>query len=252
MLINNNINCSKPRHCSSFKGSGTPENAAGKMRYKHYEEISDEVLSARCIIQAHKQAENSKKMQLCKAMPVISAAIIGTGLSLAQPGKLATKAAAGLGFLALYKATNKISDLFNKKDDKKKSPIKDMLLVTGTVLAGAYGAVSLAKKAGDSTKIGGFVKKEIGTLAKEINSTKAGKFVEKTIEPFIEKHKAKVDIATIMGSMGIGIGLGIVQGNLAKSVVEDIKKNAKENFQKSKAIQKSAKEHFDSIDAVEV
>ncbi len=251
MLVNN-INCSKPRRNGNFQGNKTPKNAAGKVRYKHYEEISDEVLAVRSIVQAHKQAENSKKMQLYKATPGISAAIIGAGIALTQPGKLATKVAAGLGFLALYKATDVILDMFKNQDNENDTPIEDALLSTAIVATSAAGAFSLAKKAGNCTKIGKFVKKELNILSKEINSTKTSKFVEKNIEPFMEKHRAKVNMTATIGSLGVAVGSGLAQAGLLKSIGKDIQINAQKNFSRAKIVKKAAKEHFDSIDAVEV
>ena len=100
MEITNISKCHKPYHSGTFKGS---ENVKGKVRYKHFEQLSDDVLSVRSILKAHKEVENSNKMRAFKAIPTLTTALIGTSIAIAQPGKLSKKMSAGLGFLMLSK-----------------------------------------------------------------------------------------------------------------------------------------------------
>lgn len=189
------------------------------------------------IIKAHNEVNNSARARIFKAVPTIATALIGTGLALTQPGKLATKAATGLGFLALSSAFNKTSDAFYKSDDDKKTIIKKDIAATAGVILAATGAVSLAKKAANTTKIGGFIKKEIGTLAKEINSTKLAKFLDKTVEPFLNEHVIGANIAAILAAFGITLGANATQVNLSKSLGQEFKQKANENYAKGKLLQ---------------
>ena len=58
--------------------------------------------------------------------------------------------------------------------------------------------------------------------------------------------------ALFSGVIATGIAQGKIKENLLKGMSEDIKEQANENFAKAKLIQEIAKEHFDSIDAIEV
>lgn len=198
------------------------------------------------IIKAHNQVKNSAKARVYKAVPTIATAAIATGLALTQSGKLSTKAATGLGFLALTKVLNITADKFNKGANDKKSMIKNDLLATAGVFLGAIGACSIAKKAGDSTKIGGFIKKEIGTLAKEINATKLAKFTDKKIEPFLNDHALLANIANIIGAFGAITASTMAQIGLSKSLGKDFKDKANENYIKGKVIQKLMQEGLEA------
>jgi hypothetical protein len=80
--------------------------------------MSDDVLQLRSVLKANKDVQESNKMRLFKAMPELTTILLGTTIALTQPGKLAAKAGAGLGFLVLTSAlcagSNAISDKFEK------------------------------------------------------------------------------------------------------------------------------------------
>lgn len=234
----------------TFKGNNPPDNAEHKKRYKHYEEVSDEVLGLRSLLKAKNEVENSSKMRLYKAMPKITTGILATGMALTQPGQLAAKAAAGLGFLALNEAYDGFYNTFNSKDEKPS--IKKTLLTMGAFCACALGGAVLVEKGLNSTKAGEFIKKEFGALSKEINSTKLGKFTKKTVEPFYQKHSTAINAASVAAGLGAILGLPVVQNSLAESMQKDFQNKTKENFKRGKLAQLAAKEHFSSIDAIEV
>ena len=101
MLIENNLtNCRKPRQFA-FRGNSNPSQSGRVLRYKHFEQIDDDTLKLKSIVQAHQTVQQSNKMKLFKAMPAIATTLLTTSIALAQPGKFAAKAAAGLGFLVL-------------------------------------------------------------------------------------------------------------------------------------------------------
>ena len=121
LTINNTTNCCKPRKLTTFTGSENSDKASRKVRYKHYEQMSDENLKLKSVLKAHREVQESSKMRLFKAMPEITTALIGTSLALAQPGKLAAKAGAGLGFLVLSDVLCKgVEVLSNKTENEQK------------------------------------------------------------------------------------------------------------------------------------
>ena len=264
MLISETtINCCKPNRYISFKGQEQSENPTRKVRYKHYEQMSDEVLGLRSILKAHNDVQKSNKMRLFKAMPEITTALLGTTIALAQPGKLAAKAGAGLGFLALTSAisvgTNLVSKHMDKvqnqpnetKKEKTKKVIKTVALAAAAVGAGALAVVGL-KKTNAVKKVGGFIQGEAQQLTKEINETKLAKFMDEKIVPFAQKHKKATTITKAVAPFAVMAGSLASQIGLADSLSEDIKEKATLNFIKGKKIQAQAREHFDSIDAQEV
>ena len=128
MRIDHITNCLKSKvfgNYSDFKESESLRDSLsqnkGAKRYKHYEELSDDVLCARSIIKAHQEVEKSGKMRMFKAIPAISTAIITTSIAITQPGKLAAKAGAGLGFLALSSSVDLMSDLIGNIKAKSKN-----------------------------------------------------------------------------------------------------------------------------------
>lgn len=246
------INCCKPNGYISFKGEDS-KSSTRKVRYKHYEQMSDDVLSLRSVLKAHNEVQKSNKMRLFKAMPEITTALIGTTIALTQPGKLATKAAAGLGFLALSKAVNVVGDKIiesNKKQDDKNAS-KKVLKTIAKIALGA-GAIALGVVALKNSKASSFLEKEAAQLAKEINETKLGKIVENKFVPFTTKHAKAFDVASAVAPFGIIAGSAMTQLNLADSLSKDIKEKATQNFAKGKLIQAQARAHFDSIEAQEV
>ena len=249
LTINNATNCCKPRKLTTFTGSENSDKAGRKVRYKHYEQMSDENLKLKSVLKAHREVQESSKMRLFKAMPEITTALIGTSLALAQPGKLAAKAGAGLGFLVLSDVLCKgVEVLSNKTENEQKetSPLKTIAKV-GLGLVG----VALAAKGVKSTKayknVSKFVKKEANQLAQEINNSKIGKFVEEKIVPFTKKHSTKFSLAPY----AMIAGSALAQLKLSDSLSNDIKEKASLNYQKGKLIQQQARAHFDSIDAQE-
>ena len=265
----NNLNCCRPkRHINNFTGNYNSEDKQ-RMRRKHYEEMSDDVLKARSVVKAHYEVKHSPKGQLLNAMPKITTSLILTSLALTQPGKLSAKAAAGLGFLALFKGLDSTFDSSNKavdklfkknetnKDNKKnKTAIKmaTFALTSATLSLLAFVGVKSGKKIADKhfAPAIDFFKKEASTLAGEIDNTKLGKFFETKVAPFTEKHKKLTNIAKITAPFGILAGSLGTQVALMKSVSNDVKEKSINNYIKGKLIQQQAREDFEKIDAVEV
>ena len=257
MKINNITNCCKPnpRGLTSFGShpNSQAENNKGSVRYKHYEQMNDDVLMSKCIIKAHENVKNSSKMRLYKAIPSITTGVIATGIAITQPGKLAAKAASGLGFLALNEAYN----AFKSHDDKKHqdNSAKSEIVPMAKFLAGTVGACALLKGVSNikyAQKAVNFVSKESAKLANEINSTKLASFVEKTISPVIDKHPKLSTLGLLAGSMATIVGSNASSIALLKGMSKDIKQQANDNFEKAKTIQQIARNHFESVDAIEV
>lgn len=250
LTINNATNCCKPRKLTTFTGNENSEKAGRKVRYKHYEQMSDENLKLKSVLKAHKEVQESSKMRLFKAMPEIATALIGTSIALAQPGKLAAKAGAGLGFLVLTDVLCKGVEVLSKKPankEKESSPLKTVAKI-GLGILGTALAVKGAKSTKTYKNVAKFVKKEANQLAQEVNNSRFGKFVEEKIVPFTKKHSTKFSLAPY----AIIVGNAFAQLELADSLSKDIKEKASLNYQKGKLIQKQARAHFDSIDAQEV
>ncbi len=262
MLISETtINCCKPNRFTTFKGTEHSENSRGKVRYKHYEQMSDDLLSLRSVLKAHKDVQESNKMRLFKAMPELTTVLIGTTIALTQPGKLAAKAGAGLGFLALTTAlcagSNAIADKFVKNETQEKQPldakkvIKAVALTAGAVGLGALAFIG-AKNSNFVKKAGKFIQSEVNQLTDEINKTKLAKFFEEKVAPFTQKHPKAVNIVRNIAPLGVLVGSAVAQIGLADSLSDDIKEKTKTNYLAGKAIQAQARAHFDSIDAQEV
>ena len=250
------LNCCKPNRFTSFKGTEDSGISSKKPRCKHYIEMSDDVLGLRSVLKAHQDVQNSNKMRMFKAIPHITTALLGTTIALTQPGKLAAKAAAGLGFLALTNIISHSVDSIGQKIEQHKKGenkinAKDVLK-TGLKIAAGAGAVALAVAGLKNAKVSTFLKKEASQLANEINETKLGKFVEETLNPFVKKNASKLGTLSILAPYGIIAGSSFAQIKLSDSLSKDIKQKASENFAKGKFAQAQARAHFDSIDAVEV
>jgi len=258
MQINNITNCCKPRHPRSILNFSSSSNLPSeKVKYKHFEQMDDDTLSAISIIKAHKSVENSSKMRLYKAIPALTTGIIATSLAITQPGKLSAKAATGLGFLAAATGIDFILNKFSKlkeqtqntSDNNKKSMVK-----TGLAMAGiSAAAVGLIKGKNTQTfkSVDKFIKSEASKLANEIDSTKIAKIHDK-FSPIIDKHQKIASSGALLTSVAAAGFSGIAKTNLLKSLSKDIKTKANENFEHGKKIQEIARSHFDSIDAVEV
>ena len=238
--------CKKPCNSTSFKANGFDTSEKRKVRYKHYEEMSDDVISLRSILKAHRDAQRSGKMHLYEAIPAITTGIIATSLAITRPGKLSAKAASGLGFLATMAGFNSLSTLaFSKNKEQRKDSYKTI----GAL--GLVGAAATVMKKGNG-KASEFLTKEVNQLASEINSTKLAEFSSKHIEPFVKKHAGISAYAPILTAITSTVLGGLASVGLMKSISKDIKENACKNFENAKMIQKVAREHFDSVDAVEV
>lgn len=258
MEILNISKCRKPHHSGTFKGSS---NLEGKVRYKHFEQLSDDVLSVRSILKAHNEVEKSGKMRAYKAIPVLTTALIGTSLAIAQPGKLSKKMSAGLGFLMLSKGISLAGEAINKmaqrkdlksdeeKSNEEKSAPKKALKALGTVALAAGATVGIIK---GKDAIKKHALKEAHQLSSELNSTKLAKFVDEKVTPFFAKHKKLASSFGFIIPMGIIGGSSFAQVELADSLSKDIKEKSEFNFKKGKEIQRAAREHFDTIDAIEV
>ncbi len=262
MQINNNLNCCKPRKRLTFQGKSKQNLENRKVRYKHYEQMSDENLMIHSIAKAYKSVKNSGKMQLYKAMPTIAATIVGTTIAISQPGKLSNKASQGLGFLVLAGLAGKAIDFSNKIVDKntetnKAKPLIKTLTAIGTIAAAAlagFGALMCGKNLLNkiNPNISKFFNGEITQLANEINNTKLGNFVEKSLNPFVEKHQTKFKIAKEVSPFLAALGGITIQNKLSKSIAKNLQTKTNENFTRAKQIQQSAKAHYDSIEAEEV
>lgn len=255
------LNCCKPNRLISFKNSEPNESSTRKVRYKHYEQMSDDVLSLRSVLKAHKDVQESGKMRLFKAMPAITTGLLGLTIGLTQPGKLAAKAGAGLGFLALTNAICAGSDIIANSIDKqakneKETSTAKKVFKTVAAIAGVATVGTLAVIGAKNTKafkaVGGFLSKEAKQLANEINNTKLAKFFDNTVAPFAQKHAQGVSVLKAIAPLGVLVGSAAAQVGLADDISLDIKEKAVKNFMKGKAIQAEARAHFDSIDAEEV
>lgn len=258
----NSIDCK--RKGLNFTNSGEINSSKGKKRYKHYEEVSDDVLRMRSILTAHQEVSRSGKMQFFKAIPTITAGAIGLSLGLTRPGKLSAKIATGLGFLALVQLTGKAFDGINKivdnkylknNDDNEAKKTLEKLGLTfalfSTSVLAAFGLKKLAN-AKALSPVSDFVKKEAATLSNEINETKLGKFVDKTLNPFANKHKDAMATLSLMSPFAL-LGLeSFAAIKVSDGLSKDIQQKANENYQKGKIVQALAREHFNSIDAIEV
>ena len=254
MQVTNIANAYNPQSSRSFTSSRNPE---GKVRYKHFEQLSDDVLSMRSIIKAHKDVEKSNKMRIFKAIPSITTALIGTSLAIAQPGKFSKKLSTGLGFLVLSKGIDFFANTIEKvasvkKDDKeknKKDIVKKAFAVSLGTVATAGAVLGIVK---GKDKIKKFVTSEAKQLSKEINSTKIAQKFEEKVAPFLSKHPKLTSSFGFIIPMGLIGASSLTQIKLADSLSDDLKTRAQENFKKGKEIQKIAREHFDSVDAIEV
>ena len=267
MQINSLTKCCKPRH---FGNSATENSPKGKkVRYKHYEEMSNETLSTYCLAKACNTVQSSGKMKLRNSIPAITALALGTSLALAQPGKLASKAARGLGFLTLLAGfdlfADKVSSFVGKMNNKNLNPTKEdnkkaamygigagVVLFGGAVAAVLAGPKLMNKVLSGSNGVSKFLLSEKDKIVSELNSSKLGKLVENKINPFLQNHK-KIGIAlSSLVPFGTIVAGAAAKNSLDRSLSCDVKKMAMSNFVKAKLIQKQAKEDFDKIDAIEV
>ena len=267
MRIDNLSKCCKPRQFGNFATDLRPNNK--KVRYKHYEEMDNDTLSVVCLTRACNKAQSSGKTKLNKAIPAIVTGLVGTSIALAQPGKLASKAARGLGFLMLLAGfdffADKVSSVVGKmnsknlnstKEDNKKAAMRG--IAAGVVLFGGAVAAILAgpklmnKVLSGSNGVSKFISSEKDKLVNELNSSKLGKLVENKINPFLQKHK-KIGIA-LSGLVPFGtiVAGAAATNSLDRSLSCDVKKRAMSNFVKAKLIQEEARNHFDKIDAKEI
>ncbi len=240
--------CRKP--CKQINFAGEQNNGyKERTRYKHFEQMSDDVLSARSIIKAHQKAQNSSKMCLYKAIPSIAAGIIATSLAITRPGKISAKAATGLGFLATVVGVNAISDIATNNDSSKK---KKAFATLGGLTTAAAGAYLMTKDFGKADKVLGFISKETTQLANELNKTKLAKFSNKHIEPFLKKHPKAEFLTPFVTAITAGILGRSARKGLSKSISNDIKNDACDSFIQTKKLQQEAKKRFDAIDAIEI
>lgn len=261
-----NIDCCKPRRKYLNFTSSEPS-GNNRPRFKHYEELTDEALRLRSVIKAHDEVKNGGKVRVLKALPAITAGLIGTSIAITQPGKLSAKAGAGLGFLALLKASASVSNFtFNaidkkeahaKENKKEMSPIAKLLgtiaIAGAGVLAIRTGAKHLPKLIEKHAKpVSDFVKKDIEKFASEVNQSRLGTFVEDKLNPFLNKHKKAVSVASVAVPIGIFGGVLTAKGSLEKGISKDIKEKTQQNYVKGKIIQTVARNEFDKIDAIEV
>ena len=270
MQINLISKSNQTKGFNTFTGNEISKGNKKPTRYKHYEQMSDEHLMMHSVVKAHKQVENSNKMRLFKSMPAITTALVGTSIALAQPGTLAAEAGRGLGFVVATKAADVVMDFSTKEfpktkkhdninNNKKEKPIKKALAITGALLAtsvATLGIVAIKKnsKTINSTlsKTGEFLTSELTKLKDEINATKLGKYIDKTVTPFLEKHPKLTSALSFQIPLGTILAGSLATSKLYSSLSNDVKKNASKNFIKGKLVQEIARKEFDSIDAKEV
>jgi len=262
MQINNILNCQKPKSFTGLKETG-------KVRYKHYEEMPDEMLSAYSMLKAKRDVSRSGKSKLLKAMPAITSTIIATSLALTQPGKLSTRMKSGVGFLVLLSGVNFLGDKLSKlaynglnKDNKDVEKASDNKLKAGLIgTVGALGAIlgggALLVKNKDkilnsNSKPVQFLKEEAQKLASEINNSKLGKLVEEKLNPFMSKHQKGFRALKNVLPFGAIIAGSVASDKLSDSLSKDFSQKTLKNYIKGKAAQQDARAHFDSIDAIEV
>ena len=244
--------CKKPCNSPSFGSYNSEADNLQKKRYKHMQELSDDVLSARSIIKAHQQAQASNKMKLYKAIPSIATGLIATSVGLAQPGKLSAKAATGLGFLAILSGVSAVGDVLFSKDETKRKKAFATLGGLGAVGAGAMMVSGKGNKINNLKNVSKFVTKEVTQLSKEVNKTKLAKLSDKFVEPFMQKHPKFAFASPIVTSVASSLSGSLASFGLMKGISKDIKENACKNFENAKMIQQIARSDFDKIDAIEV
>ena len=267
MQINSLTKCCKPRH---FGNSATEISPKGKkVRYKHYEEMSNEALSTYCLAKACNTVQSSRKMKLRNSIPAITALALGTSLALAQPGKLASKAAKGLGFLATVAALDlgfeklasfdsKVEQNFKKSGryDKKTIDMGGFILGLSAGFGMLTGVLALPKIGNKllngNSKVSRFLSSEKDKLVSELNSSKFGQFVQNSVNPFLDKHKKVSKFLKVGLPLSAIFGEAFATTALNNSLSHDISKIATASFAKAKLIQKEARDHFDKIDAIEV
>lgn len=238
-------------------------------RYKHFEQLDDDTLMIKSVLQACRDVEQGSKMKLYKAMPAIATGILGTTAAITRPGKLSSKIASGAGFfvgvIALNKISKKADELVNKNQKNTDETAKNRfgkdatsagLTLLGSALA-LFGACFAGKNIANavnksSSGFAKILKNDKAELAKEINSTKLGKFVEKTIMPFEKEHANTFCAAAFASSLITLLAYPLVQTKLHSDLSNDIQNKAIYNFTKGKLIQEQARADFDKINAIEV
>ncbi len=267
MQINNLTKCCKPRH---FGSTASDSVSNGKrVRYKHYEEMDNDILRVRCLRKACSIVQSGGKLKLRDSLPAITATIIGTSLALAQPGKLASKAAKGLGFLATVAALDlgfeklasfdsKVEQNFKKSGryDKKTIDMGGFILGLSAGFGMLTGVLALPKIGNKllngNSKVSRFLSSEKDKLVSELNSSKFGQFVQNSVNPFLDKHKKVSKFLKVGLPLSAIFGEAFATTALNNSLSHDISKIATASFAKAKLIQKEARDHFDKIDAIEV
>jgi len=273
----NNLDCCKPkRRNQAFSGesltSGKPENK--KIYYKHFYEVPKEDVYNRSVMRAAKKAQNSGKMRIFRALPLISAALVGTSFAITQPGKLTEKLIEGLGFSIIMGMGQKTSLIKDKNieqtqneegegkttsQDFKKSVIESGVVLASTMAlltAGVYalkGGKKLLDKLipGAKENIKKIVSKDLQSLGNEINSSKLAKFSDNKINPFFEKHEILSDILPIATVISGAAGVSAGQAKLAQSIEKDFQRNIYFDYSNVRHAQKEARARFDKVDAKE-
>lgn len=235
----NLIDCCKPKRRFNPNFTGNSEESTPKILVEHYKTMPDDVLERLSLVKAQAQVDKSIKMQTLKALPLSAMTAITTSFALSQPGKLSAKAASGLGFLALVGISTKLSNYINKKNEGKSN--KEAALRNLATIGGIFvGAAALAKGKDLVGKalpnVDKFAKTEVSKLANEIDTSKFGKFFNKTVNPFLEQKPIKLGlaispIATILSALFAG-------NKLAKGIKNDFKQKAIENYTQDKLANK--------------
>ncbi len=268
MQVNHISKSSQPSKYLSYTGVSN-NSGSKKVRYKHYYEMEDNDLRAYSIAKAYNTVQNSGKVRLRNALPLITTAAIATGFTIVQPGKISTKLKSGLDFLAavsiiggIMKYIPKLTDKYfsNKmlktgaeipKEERNRTEF-GVKLLSAVGLLGAVGLLQKNKINLKPNKVTEFITKEGAALSKELQETKIGKFVENKLNPFVTKHQKAFDAGSVLSAAGISVASAFANAKLSKSISKDFNKLTTDNYIKGKAAQADARAHFDSIDAIEI
>lgn len=266
----NNLDCCRPRR-RRFSFQAQDENIKNKkVLYKHYEAVSDEKLADLSIERAKKQVQQSGKMKIFKALPVLGALVAGTSIALTQSGKTTDKLRAGLGFLMLLgglvdvnKGVSTVAQkIDNENKDKKASALLKggLYFATGATMIG-MGAVATNMASNIASNLaskvlpkanGEGLQKALEGAKDKINNSKVSEFLQNKVDPVLAKNKFLQKAIAPLTVAVSSIGINVAQNKLAKEMSKDVVLKSQENFLKGKVAQAEIKARYDQIDAKEI
>ena len=262
----NNLDCCRPRR-RRFSFQAQDENIKNKkVLYKHYEAVSDEKLADLSIERAKKQVQQSGKMKVFKALPILGALVAGTSIALTQSGKTTDKLRAGLGFLMLLgglvdvnKGVSTVAQkIDNENKDKKASALLKggLYFATGATMIG-MGAVATNMASNLASKVlpkanNEGLQKALEGAKNAINNSKVSEFLQNKVDPVLAKNKFLQKAIAPLTVAVSSIGINVAQNKLAKEMGKDVVLKSQENFLKGKVAQAEIKARYDQIDAKEI